>query len=209
MTKPDDQNPDNDREDSPDELLGDLESIKQLLDEEEQAAAQAAEVPLLDDMVSGAYTLDESASLLSATPALGGGKRTEGSHSPAGEEKEGKYLSEDLFEALLGDRWRSSASDILTEARGAIEAHRNEWTPEDTDELNQALRVRIDETLTEWLKETVRERMNELHAALLQTAEATIDEKIRRLIDSRRTAYDEDGCPDYAPDKSADNSPDA
>ncbi len=193
MTKPDDQNPDTDRDDSPDELLGDLESIKQLLDEEEQAAAQAAEVPLLDDMVSGAYTLDESASLLSATPALGGGKRTDGS-------RDGKYLSEDLFEALLGDRWRSSASDILTEARGAIEAHRNDWTPEDTDELNQALRVRIDETLTEWLKETVRERMDELHAALLQTAEATIDEKIRQLIESRRAAFDEDVSPDDLPD---------
>ena len=64
---------------------------------------------------------------------------------------------------LLGDKWKSSATDILTEARGAIEAHRNDWTPEDTDELNAALRVRIDETLTEWLKETVRARMDELH----------------------------------------------
>lgn len=208
MTKPEDKHSDTDRDDSPDELLGDLESIKQLLDEEEQAA-QAAEVPLLDDMVSGAYTLDESASLLSATPALGGGKRPDGGHSSTAEPKEGKYLSEDLFEALLGDRWRSSASDILTEARGAIEAHRNDWTPEDTDELNQALRVRIDETLTEWLKETVRERMDELHAALLQTAEATIDQKIRRLIESRRAAFDEDMLPDSRRDSAPDNTPDA
>ncbi len=200
MTKPDDPNKPEDR--APDELLGDLESIKELLDEEEaerqKAEADDAGVPLLDDMVDGAYKLEDSSSLLDATPALGGGKAYRpssthpagsalGSDSPAAG-REGKYLSEDLFDALLGDKWRASASDILTEARGAIEAHRNAWTPEDTDELNAALRVRIDETLTEWLKETVRARMDELHAELLASAEAVIDEKIKALIASRLDA---------------------
>lgn len=188
MKNPDDQNPEDNANESPDELLGDLESIKQLLDEEqahqrEEADEEPADVPLLDDMVDGAYTLDESSSLLSATPALGGGKRPAQDGS-----RESKYMSEDLFDALLGDKWKSSASDILTEARGAIEAHRNDWAPEDTDELNAALRVRIDETLTEWLKETVRARMDELHTVLLQTAEATINDKIEKLIESRRAA---------------------
>jgi hypothetical protein len=140
-------------------------------------------------MVDGAYTLEDSASLLSATPALGGGRR---SGRGRGRESggDGKYLSEDLFDTLLGDKWKGSASDILTEARGAIEAHRNDWTPDDTDDLNEALRIRIDETLTEWLKETVKERMDELHRVLLEAAEATIDEKIRSLIESRRAAHD-------------------
>ena len=196
MNKSDDQKPGGDGND-PDELLGDLESIKELLDEEEQQKATAAtppDVPLLDDMVEGAYTLDESDSLLSASPALGGGRRARAPQSPARQESAGKYLSEDLFDSLLGDRWKSSAEDILTEARGAIEAHRNDWTPEDTDELNAALRVRIDETLTEWLKETVKARMDELHAVLLETAEATIDEKIRSLVEARRKEM-EDGLP--------------
>ncbi len=169
-------------EGSPDELLGDLESIKEILDEE-QAAAPAdgagpendadAGVPLLDDMVDGAYQLQDTSSFLSATPVLGGG----GS-------RRSRYLSQDVFDALLGEEWKSSASDILTEARGAIEAHRTRWTPEDTDELNQALRVRIDETLTEWLKATVTERLDELHAELLRAADAVIDEKIRALRDA-------------------------
>lgn len=196
MKKPDRQKPDTDNND-PDELLGDLESIKELLDEEQAeagkpAAPEAPDVPLLDDMVDGAYTLDDSDSLLSATPALGGGRRPRTPAQPAKPESEGKYLSEDLFDTLLGDKWKSSASDILTEARGAIEAHRNDWTPEDTDELNAALRVRIDETLTEWLKETVRARMDELHAVLLETAEATIDEKIRALVEARRAEMEDE-----------------
>jgi hypothetical protein len=200
MKKTDEKQTESDNSD-PDELLGDLESIKELLDEERQearrpAAAEAPDVPLLDDMVEGAYTLDESDSLLSATPALGGGRRprtaSATTSSTTRPEAEGKYLSEDLFDSLLGDKWKSSASDILTEARGAIEAHRNDWTPEDTDELNAALRVRIDETLTEWLKETVRARMDELHAVLLKTAEATIDEKIRALVEARRKEMEDE-----------------
>jgi hypothetical protein len=203
MKKTDEKKPEADNND-PDELLGDLESIKELLDEEQEArrpaAAEAPDVPLLDDMVEGAYTLDDSDSLLSATPALGGGRRprttsaapSSPNSSTTRPEAEGKYLSEDLFDSLLGDKWKSSASDILTEARGAIEAHRNDWTPEDTDELNAALRVRIDETLTEWLKETVRARMDELHAVLLETAEATIDEKIRALVEARRKEMEDE-----------------
>lgn len=198
MKDPDDQNTEDNRDDSPDELLGDLESIKELLNEEEQAAAQSTEVPLLDDMVDGAYTLEESSSLLSATPVLGGGRRPASGRSRSADAP-GRYMSEDLFDALLGDQWKSSASDILTEARGAIEAHRNAWTPDDTDELNEALRVRIDETLTEWLKETVRERMDDLRAALLETAEATIDEKIRGLIETRRNAYSDSLLPENDP----------
>ncbi len=189
MKKSDDQKPDAENND-PDELLGDLESIKELLDEAEEgrraAVRQPPDVPLLDDMVEGAYTLDDSDSLLSATPALGGGRRARPGSTPPTAESKDRYLSEDLFDTLLGDRWKSSASDILTEARGAIEAHRNDWTPEDTDDLNAALRVRIDETLTEWLKETVKARMDELHTVLLQTAEATIEEKIRALVEARR-----------------------
>ncbi len=195
MKKSDEKKPDADNND-PDELLGDLESIKELLDEEEDdgqtTAKSPLDVPLLDDMVEGAYTLDDSDSLLSASPALGGGRRPRTSPAPAKDESGSKYLSEDLFDTLLGDRWKSSASDILTEARGAIEAHRNDWTPEDTDELNAALRVRIDETLTEWLKETVKARMNELHAVLLETAEATIDEKVQALIEARRAEMEDE-----------------
>lgn len=194
MKKPEDQKRDPDNND-PDELLGDLESIKELLDEQEdsdEAGSGIADVPLLDDMVDGAYTLDDSDSLLSATPALGGGRRSRTPPDSENKEAEGRYLSQDLFDTLLGDKWKASASDILTEARGAIEAHRNDWTPEDTDELNAALRVRIDETLTEWLKETVRTRMDELHAVLLETAEATIDEKIRALLEARRTEMEDE-----------------
>ena len=185
MSKPDDPQKDTEAEEgSPDELLGDLESIKDLLDEQQQRTASnlpssddatEAGVPLLDDMIDGAYKLEERSFLTAATPALGGGR---------GKQKN-RYMSEDLFDALLGDEWKASASDILTEARGAIEAHRNQWSPDDTDELNDALRVRIDETLSVWLRKTISERMDELHTELLRAAESVINEKINTLIEQR------------------------
>ena len=191
---------------SPDELLDDLESIKQLLDEESLAQeararakaheqpgsgdARAAErpsasddragstgdsgVPLLDDMIDGAYKLEET-SFLTVTPPLGRGAAARNS----------RFLSEDLFDALLGDEWKASASSIFTEARGAIEAQRNQWTPDDTDELNEALRIRIDETLSKWLRKTLRERMDELHAELLEAAEVAINEKVAAILKQR------------------------
>lgn len=190
MSTPEDtQDGPDEQEDSPEELLGDLESIKEILNEEESGATpdsaakeQAdpeADVPMLEDMIGGAYQLDDSSSLLSATPVLGSGGR-----------RRSRYLSEDLFDALLGEQWKSSASDILTGARGAIEAHRNQWTPEDTGELNEALRIRIDETLNEWLKATIAARLDELHAELLRAAESVIEEKIRALIAARAGQLD-------------------
>ena len=183
------------QEGSSDELLGDLESIKQLLDEEDQRQDDAADpaAPLLDDMIDGAYELRET-SFLSVTPALGGGQPN----------RKNKQLNEDLFDALLGDDWKSSAADILTGARGAIEAHRNDWTPEDTDDLNEALRVSIDETLSVWLRETVRNRMDELRAELLIAAESAINDKINALVKQQISA--DEGVRQVTKDDSGDDA---
>jgi len=173
---------------SPDDLLDDLESIKDLLDEEDGGdqpdtddalTVGGKSVPLLDDMVDGALKLEET-SFSRFEPPLGESDSTR------------SRLNEDLFDALLGDEWKDSAADILTEARGAIEAHRNEWTPEDTDELNDALRVRIDATLSEWLRKTVRAHLGELRTELLHAAEAAISDRIALLSNPEHPGEDSD-----------------
>lgn len=171
------QKPDHDHREEQ-EILDDLESIKDLLDEENSEARTLEDtdaqeekpVPLLDDMVEGALSV------------------TEADFDRAGPNGDGSVsarVDQALFDTLLGDQWRAAANGLLTEARGAIEAHRNQWTPEDTDELNEALRVRIDETLTAWLRQTVAERVHELRAELLQVAEGVITERIA-LLESRQ-----------------------
>jgi hypothetical protein len=155
-----------------DALLNDLESIRELLDEDQgdAGAGEEPDVPLLDDMVDGALRLEE--------------KDLDTAHHPlqdAGRSGSDRHRNDALLDSLLGDQWKSSAADVLTLARGAIEAHRNVWTPQETDELNRALRERIDATLNRWLRETVQAHLDELRAELLRAAEAAITDRIEHL----------------------------
>ncbi|HEX7036676.1 MAG TPA: hypothetical protein VF210_12930 [Pseudomonadales bacterium] len=156
---------------TPSDLLGDLESIRSLLDDDADD-----DVPLLEDVVHGGVSVNET--------FLAG----EGDFSETGDPSSG--LNDDLFKALLSDEWRESARELLDEARAAIERHQAEWTPRHTDELNQALRARIDSTVQEWLQAVVRERVDELRQTLL----AAVSEQIRSTIAEQfgRDAKDED-----------------
>jgi hypothetical protein len=169
---PGEKSPDPSGTKSPDLLLGDLESIRELLDEEQLADAEAT-APLLDDVVDGGISLEETSF---DQPML---------DMDSGDESDTGNLGDELFEALLGDDWKDAASDLLTTARGAIEAHRDQWTPEHTDDLNEALRIRIDATLNQWLKNTVRAHLKELHAELLNAAETALNEQISALLNSQ------------------------
>lgn len=155
---------------NPSDLLGDLESIRSLLDEDDD------DVPLLEDVVHGGVSVNE-------TFLAGEGDFTEGDEASSG-------LNDELFKALLSDEWRDSARELLDEARAAIERHQADWTPRHTDELNQALRARIDSTVQEWLQAVVRERVDELRQALL----AAVSDQIRSTIAEQfgRDAKDED-----------------
>ncbi len=170
-------------------LLGDLESIRSLLeeadasspaerDDEPDASADAGrdeDVPLLEDVVHGGVSVNE-------TFMAGEGDFRE---TP-----DASGLNEELFRALLSDEWRESARALLDEARDAIEQHQTEWTPQHTDELNAALKVRIDETVQDWLREVVQSRVDELRQALLETLRQQIHITIDRQFN--RTAADED-----------------
>lgn len=158
---------------SPGDLLGDLESIRSLLDEEE-------DVPLLEDVVHGGVSVNET--------FLAG----EGDFAPTGENDSG--LNDELFKALLSDEWRESARELLDEARAAIERYQAEWTPRHTDELNQALRARIDSTVQDWLQSVVRERVDELRQVLL----TAVSEEIQRTVTEQFNPIRKDEDPDGA-----------
>ena len=135
MSKPFD--PNQGREDS-DEFLEDLESIKHLLDEEQQALAEVAdtndEVPLLDDQID-------------TNPA--------------------ERLGDETFNTLLGDAWRDSVEEMFADARANIEANSTEWLPEHTDELAAALKVRIDSSVRAWLAETLEANIHRLRERIV------------------------------------------
>ena len=157
-------------DDSPDALLGDLESIRTLLDE--QSAADSADsaplddqVPLLEDVVVHSTTSSPDA----ADDATGG-------------------MDDALFAALLDDNWKETAAELLDQTRSTIAEHGGQWTHEDTEALNEALRVRIDATLTEWLRSVVQNNVADLRAQLLQVTQAELATSVTRLlIDDSKT----------------------
>jgi hypothetical protein len=162
------QNP---AEKSKDDLLDDLETIRSLLDKEQAQGAQtddestATPVPLLDDVVGGGLGVDES-------PLT---ERTATIDSQGG-------IDDDLFQALLGDAWKTSAAQMLKETRADIEANRETWAPENTDSLNEALRVRIDDTLRVWLQDLVRQNMLDLRNTLLSAIDDQLKQELKKIL---------------------------
>ncbi len=179
--KPDTTPDSNAGERSKDDLLDDLENIRSLLDKEQLKNAASDEansepvnpVPLLDDVVGGGLGLDES-------PLT---ERTADIEDVGG-------LDDDLFAALLGDAWKTSAAEMLKETRADIEANRERWSPEHTDSLNEALRVRIDETLKVWLAELVHSNLTDLRNTLLRAIDDQLKQEIKTFLAEKANPSD-------------------
>jgi len=153
-------------------LLGDLESIRSLLtqdpaEERDPAPLDDSGVPLLDDVVDGGG-LGINESLL-----LGPGDIPQ---------DDGSGLDDAMFQALLGDEWREATSRILDEARDTIEARASDWSPADTDDLNEALRVRIDAALKDWLKTLVVNNMSELRQVVVRATAAALEAQLEQTL---------------------------
>jgi hypothetical protein len=151
--------------DEPEEIRKDLESIKELLDEEallknerlqkiELADAESpdtADIPVLDDKV---------------------------------ESDEDEALPESTFKTLLSDAWQDSVQELFNEARSTIELNRGDWMPEDTDELSTALKVRIDKSVREWLEETLRANIDLLRQRMVHELSEELLKNLRAKLDN-------------------------
>lgn len=152
-------------------LLGDLESIRTLLEEEERLADE--EAPSLSSESSDSETvpmLDDVVDLPADEPPAHPGAMTE-----------------DLFASLMGDGWKSQADEVLENARKTIDKQSQSWTPEHTDELNDALRVRIDGTIYDWLQKMLAEHIDDLRAQVLDAMSDEIKLRVKdALADAKK-----------------------
>ena len=103
-------------------------------------------------------------------------------------------MDDDLFQVLLGDEWRNSAALVFNQAREKIEQNSPQWAPEDTDELNAALKIRIDETMQGWMRGMLIEHIANLHETLLEVLSRELPTIIDDIIESgaRRKATSKD-----------------
>jgi len=166
--------PEETQREEPDEIIEDLKSIKNLLDEESIDANQADQahtstltlsdddVPLLDD------PLEEEAAAIDVG------------------------MSDDTFSTLLGDTWQDSIEGIFDEARERIQSHSTSWLPEHTDELADALKIRIDASVRAWLAETLEANIDSLRERIVAELSAELMTQMREKFSQPTTLEDED-----------------
>ena len=95
-------------------------------------------------------------------------------------------ISDQAINQLLGDAWQDTADQLLEEARGTIEDNSTLWQPEDTDELNRALKVRIDDTVRQWLGDVLKAHIHVLHERIV----TELADELKRQIDKKIHAPD-------------------
>jgi hypothetical protein len=159
-------------------LLGDLESIRGLLDEATDSTPvgdESDDVPVLEDMVEGAFTVNES--VLTSRTSFDDGPSS-------GAPKSG--LADDTIKALLGDEWRGQARKILSDARSTVEGSGLDWSADQMNALNESLKVRIDRTLDDWLVELIDSRIDDLRTRLLAVLENELTQFTRALTDEEQ-----------------------
>jgi hypothetical protein len=157
-------------------LLGDLESIRSLLEMPEAPITdETDDVPVLQDMVEGAFTVNES--VLTSRSSFE-------DDTVAGAGKSG--LDDDTIKVLLGDEWRAGARKILADARTAVEGAGGTWSSTQLNTLNESLKVRIDHTLDDWLVEMMNSRIDDLRTRLLAILETEIEQFTRALTDKEQ-----------------------
>jgi hypothetical protein len=159
-------------------LLGDLESIRGLLDEATDSTPvgdESDDVPVLEDMVEGAFTVNES--VLTSRTSFDDGPSS-------GAPKSG--LADDTIKALLGDEWRGQARKILSDARSTVEGSGLDWSADQMNALNESLKVRIDRTLDDWLVELINSRIDDLRTRLLAVLENELTQFTRALTDEEQ-----------------------
>ena len=157
-------------------LMGDLESIKVLLEEEDALPAWdmaaepvqeiSPEIPVLETRVPEDEYFETTPL---TTPDISATPNTAAS-----------------LEALLGAEFHDATDNVMARARGMIEQHPNQWTPQQTDELSDALRVRIDDAVKEWIRISLAKHADELQQQLLNA----VRDELARHLEAFDTAAD-------------------
>jgi len=180
-------------------LMGDLESIKALLEEDDltevpeslsealnplpDISSHAVEMEVEDESVDKDVPIedtlasDEHVPLI--TDALISFDPVTGISEPTAPKAKGS------LDELLGSDFHDATSEVMQRARALIDQNANQWSPQQTDELADALRVRIDDAVGQWIKTSLDAHALELQQRLLN---AVRDELSRHLESFEHTS---------------------
>ncbi len=156
------------RTESGNTLLGDLESIRGLLEQDTvREADENPNIPVLDDMIDGGMEVDE-------TPLQGKIRLQPTTQHSGG-------LTEGAIKALLGKEWQKTAENIISTAREDLNEQASVWQSQNNDELIEALHMKLDQTLNNWLSQIFSQHIDELRRDLLATVEEEIKDYLAKF----------------------------
>ena len=160
-------------------LMGDLESIKSLLEEEEAAPTEAAgalDSGSTDDLFRNAMSqpVEPTAAEVPDVPPVVVSEASVA--DPVSPQSAPTSLDE-----LLSEKFHSATGEALGAARSLIEAHSTDWSPQQTDELSEALRVRIDDTVRCWMSAALAAHAHELETRLLDAVQGELTRHLDAL----------------------------
>ena len=158
-------------------LVAELESIRVLLGGE----TPDPEIPLLEVPLPEVPLLDD------VVPEASQSEGTQTNTQIINEITRRADVSGDLMETLLDEEWRTRTLQLLSCARESIKRLDAEWTPAFTEELNEALCVRMNETVNAWLRTAIAQHADELRSTLNNALSEEIASSITRLSNSQNS----------------------
>ena len=187
------------RRDSHEQLMGDLESIRLLLSDDDlrvepvTSSPRSAMTAANDDIPVQAEPAAETAGEME--PAAEHSDEPAASQAPpaADDAPSGRRSARSMIRALLGQQWSEQANDLLGTASASISAQALDWSPTDTEELTQALQVRIDNTIEVWLEDMLDSHIGGLRDRLLEALQDELSTGIesRMQVNARVRARNE------------------
>ena len=98
-------------------------------------------------------------------------------------------LDQTMMNALLNDAWQKETEGLLDDARSAIVENNTQWLPEDTDQLTEALKVRIDESVKSWLHTVLQANIGSLHQLLSDNIAQELHKQVQARLDHKEPGH--------------------
>lgn len=165
--------------------MGDLETIRALLEEDDGqeqvgqedglAAQHDAPTPFNDIVTDNVQPNGETPAMHSLAPdfAIAPAQAADPINIADAHADPRTSVHKNSFKAETGL--------VMSRARALIEEHPNAWSPQQTDELCAALKVRIDDTVHQWIDETLNRHRKSLEDRLVQTIQNELAEHLQLL----------------------------
>ena len=170
------------------ELVGDLETLRTLLDEDDNPTldlfAPLESTEPAQTIRVGEPAIDASTDLPSTTdePNEIAPKEITPNEQSFDEAPLPQGSNNDLFESLLGKDWVVESEALLQQTSATIQQQPLDWNPDDTQALTDALRTRLTQTVNGWLQSVLSANVANLRLQLIEAMSNELETRVTKTL---------------------------